>query len=120
LDRNKTPDPEPFGIYLHHFYRGDEDPELHNHPWKWALSLILSGAYVEEREEGDHLRSAGRFNFIRYDTFHRVTLKEPVLKPVWTLFTVGPRVSSWGFKNKHTGEFWDWKAYLRLRGESIL
>jgi hypothetical protein len=34
-------------IYLHKFYRGDEDPHLHDHPWPYE-SLILTRGYFEE------------------------------------------------------------------------
>ncbi len=111
--------PEQFGLYLHYFYQGDLDEDLHNHPWKWALSLILSGQYAEERENGIHIRKAGRFNYIKHSTFHRVTLVNQDTTPIWTLFMVGPRITSWGFKNKTTGEFWNWKEYLRARGEQL-
>lgn len=33
-------------IYLHKFYRGDEDPHLHNHPWAYR-TLIIKGGYWE-------------------------------------------------------------------------
>lgn len=33
-------------IYLHKFYRGDEDPHLHNHPWAYR-TFILWGGYWE-------------------------------------------------------------------------
>lgn len=111
--------PEKFGIYLHHFHQGDLDKDLHNHPWEWALSFIIAGSYTEEREDGYHLRKAGRFNFIRHGTFHRVTLNDQQTNPVWTIFTVGPRVTSWGFKSPKTGEFWNWKTYLSERGERV-
>ena len=48
-------------VYLHRFLRGDEDRELHNHPW-YAISLILVAGYLEERRrwtpEGHTLASA--------------------------------------------------------------
>jgi len=115
-NREIKEEPETFGLYLHHFYRGDEDEELHNHPWKWALSWILSGQYSEEREDGVHVRKTGHFNYISHDTFHRVTLVDQDTTPIWTLFLVGPRITSWGFKDKHTGEFWDWEKFLVERG----
>ena len=33
------------GVYLHRFHRPDIDQHLHNHPWRWAASLILNGSY---------------------------------------------------------------------------
>lgn len=122
-EEQKSEDPEQFGIYLHHFYQGDLDEDLHNHPWKWALSFILSGSYIEERMSSAfisyHTHSAGWFNFISHDTFHRVTLGGPSQEPVWTLFTVGPRITSWGFKSPKTGKYWNWKEYLGMKGEKV-
>jgi hypothetical protein len=47
--RNKEFQPNEFKprIYLHKFYRGDEDPHLHDHPWPYT-SLILTRGYFEE------------------------------------------------------------------------
>jgi hypothetical protein len=47
--RNKDFKPNEFKprIYLHKFYRGDEDPHLHDHPWPYT-SLILTEGYFEE------------------------------------------------------------------------
>ena len=35
-------------VYLHRFVGCDGDPELHDHPWN-ALSIVLSGSYIELR-----------------------------------------------------------------------
>lgn len=37
------------GVYVHHFHRSDGDQALHDHPWEFGASLVLNGAYVEER-----------------------------------------------------------------------
>jgi hypothetical protein len=37
------------GIYLHRFW-ADDDDGLHDHPWN-SVSILLSGAYVEEMPE---------------------------------------------------------------------
>ncbi len=95
------------GIYLHHFYQSDPDRDLHNHPWAWSFSLILTGGYNElrfEASEGSlaHLeptvydRKAPGYNFIRGDTFHRVILKD-LKAGAWTIFVSGPDVKDWGF-----------------------
>lgn len=109
--------PERFGIYLHHFHDGDKDPDFHNHPWRWALSLILSGVYYEERIEGTHItnyvRRAGGFNLLTDKTFHRVDILEDYDgTPIWTLFITGPRIKRWGFKRRTTGEYLDSTKYL--------
>ena len=116
-------EPKLFGLYLHYFYRGDSDLDMHNHPWKWALSWILSGHYFEEREEDNkyqyNVLMAGDFNFISHKCFHRIELPTVDRKPVWTLFLAGPKTSIWGFKDHVTGEFTDSKTYLTARGEDV-
>lgn len=95
------------GVFLHCFLRGDNDRDLHNHPWKWALSVILTGGYVEERRDdaGEvHRRTVrpGAVNLIRANDFHRVELLDD---RCWTLFIAGPRLQQWGFWNRDTGAF---------------
>ena len=36
-------------VRVHHFHRADSGRAPHNHPWWWALSVVLSGSYVEAR-----------------------------------------------------------------------
>lgn len=108
-------------LHLHHFYRSDADRELHNHPFEWSLSLILTGGYREERRV---TRMNGyttyfvqvrkilpfRFNFIRAGDFHRVDLLDEE-NGCWTLFLTGPRVQDWGFWNRNSGEFTPWRRF---------
>lgn len=97
-------------VYLHFFHRGDADRELHNHPWAGS-SLILAGGYIEERREGE----AGDTNVLAPDTFHRVDLLRPD-DGCWTLFTTGPKAQSWGFWDRDTGVFTEWREALARRG----
>lgn len=109
---------ERFGLYMHRFHRGDDDVELHSHPWDWALSFVFAGGYVEERRVdgvfGEH-RVITRtvlpfsFNFIRSNDFHRVELLED---DAWSLFLVGPKTKSWGFWNRATNAFTPWKEFI--------
>lgn len=99
------------GVFLHYFFRGDHDRELHNHPWHWAVSLVLTGGYVEYRMEGKDGAVTRRvirplsLNLIRKDTFHRVELLEPG-KGAWTLFIAGKRAAEpWGFIDMATRTF---------------
>lgn len=109
-----------WGLFLHRFHKGDDDLELHNHPWAWAVSLILVGGYREERRvEGvrgilDHEVETrdyrpGSWNVIDQDTFHRVDLFQ---KDAWTLFLVGPKVANWGFWSRYSGRFQPWRAHI--------
>jgi len=114
-DRTEPPHrEEPFGLYIHKFHRGDDDLELHNHPWRWSASLVLWGGYVEERRAPDDsiaLRTLYPFrvNVIRANDFHRVAL---LYGEAWTLFLAGPRTQSWGFWNRQTRRFTEWREFL--------
>ncbi len=91
-------------FYLHRFVSGDSERNVHDHPWPWAFSLILSGAYVEERlchfspDQGwisrNITRRWWRPNWLTGASFHRITRPEP---ETWTLFIHGPRRKGWGF-----------------------
>lgn len=107
-------------LYLHRFVRGDEDRELHNHPW-YGVSLILVGGYLEERRvwtpEGERVVARtlrpGAVNMLAPHTFHRVDLIDG---PCWTLFATGPVVQSWGFWHRRSGEFTPWRAFIERKG----
>lgn len=97
-------------IFLHYLARGDEDRDLHCHPWDWT-AILLSGSYVEEHElepKDSHLpdnrpmpRVRTRWTriwpflprFRRAEYRHRLYLH----KPVWTLFFHLRRRRVWGF-----------------------
>ena len=81
-------------IYLHRFVGSDPDREFHDHPWYWALSLILCGWYIEHRRTGP--RPMRWINALSGDTFHRVELPAGQ-KSVWTMFIHGQRGKRWGF-----------------------
>jgi len=95
----------PFGyrVYLHRFVASDPGRGLHNHPWKHALSLLLSGSYEETRmlraDDNHALQhrelSPGCLNFISGDVFHRINL--PQESECWSLFVHAPKASDWGF-----------------------
>lgn len=107
------------GIYLHKFFQGDQDRELHNHPWMWSFSVILTGGYIEERKSntGDvytrHLKP-GRLNLLSGKTFHRISLVDKG-HGAWTIFCSGKKVKDWGFLISETGEVIPHKQYLAER-----
>jgi hypothetical protein len=110
-----------WGLVLHHIQRSDSDPELHNHPWDWAVALILVGGYREERKIpsmfpgplsvlGLHF-FPGDINIILADTFHRIELLDEQTG-AWTLFLHGKRIQDWGFWDRYTGAFTHWKEFV--------
>lgn len=143
FDEDGNPRPEVqmprLGLYVHRFHRSDQDLALHNHPWKWALAIVLAGGYSEERrvtewQPGpweDRPASGGgcefktqyvvrravlplSLNWITHDTFHRVDLYE---QDAWSVFIAGPRVSNWSFWDRHTNETTPWREYLARERE---
>ena len=105
-------------VYVHRFARSDIDHELHNHPWA-GTSLILAGGYSEERRDLDGQSvnrrrfAPGDVNTLAADTFHRVDL---LADECWTLFITSAAVQSWGFWDRGSGGFTDWKEALTRRG----
>lgn len=90
-------------FYLHRFLNGDGDREVHDHPWRMSISLILIGSYLEERllyfmpcGWACRMRQMrpGKFNIITCHTFHRITKPSP---ETWTLFMHTRRIKGWGF-----------------------
>jgi len=115
-------------IYLHKFYRGDEDPHMHDHPWPFT-SLILTQGYWEETPDNQHIATEGEHlcYTVGADNEHRVQkwfkpfsiLRRPASwkhrvvldngEPVWTLVKTGVKERSWGFWLKET--FCPWRNY---------
>lgn len=98
-------------IFIHQFHMSDLEDDLHNHPFKYSLSLILSGGYKEEIYKNNQfyikIRKPLSFNFISNKIFHKVTLLK---NSSWSLFLAGPRSSEWGFLNPETKQFKHWKT----------
>ena len=111
-------------VQLHKFHRGDRNQELHNHPWRWAVSLILAGGYREERKIGESSGAnvwtrfcrPGSINVLRGDTYHRVDLLDPDAG-CWTLFISGPKSQTWSFWDRKTGQYTPWRDFLALEAE---
>lgn len=107
-----------FNVYLHKFCRSDDDRALHDHPWLFNASILLTGAYIEEKPASKDWprdltrKRIRRRRFIPYFRWgkspHRVELMTRKCGPccykgaheelpVWTIFITGPRVREWGF-----------------------
>ena len=89
-----------FNVYLHCFLRSDDDRALHDHPWLFNASYLLSGDYreitfVSESMRRGTLRREGEWKFRWGRAPHIVQLIGGA--EVWTLFITGPKVREWGF-----------------------
>lgn len=95
-----------FGLtfYLHRFVSGDGDRQLHDHPWRMSVSVILAGWYREQVmrfmcpytgvRTSEVERGPGSINVIGGGKFHQIIEARP---NTWTLFIHGERVKFWGF-----------------------
>lgn len=80
-------------FYLHRFVACDEEG-VHDHPFRYSLSIILAGWYFEDRWVGRRIRRW--FNFIGPNALHRVVLPDNASHDVWTLFVHTGRCKPWG------------------------
>jgi hypothetical protein len=103
----------PFGVhvYLHRFVASDPGRALHNHPWRAAMSLVLSGEYEETRLSNARRNHAlvkrrvgsGHLNFISGRTYHRINLAPG--QQAWSLFIHSASHKSWGFLDTSSRRF---------------
>ena len=100
-------------VFIHVFYQPDQARELHNHPWKWCLSMPLLGGYVERlRFDGSKRRRAFVPRLFRGQGYHSVESLTRV--PTVTLFVHGRQVRTWGFLRGF--EHVPWFRYLVEEG----
>lgn len=88
-------------LYIHRFI-GDDPDGLHDHPWRFGLSVILAGWDVEETRYG--YSKVRWLNFVCGTKFHRVYV--PRGKQCWSLFIHTARVKDWGFLRPHICRTW--------------
>jgi len=109
----------PFNIFLHLFVHGDEESELHSHPWGSSFSLILTGGYHEERRIGRQvvrrLVKPFSINVIRSNDFHRVDL---VKDRAWTLFVATHPKHNWFFWDRSTNKTVWWRDHIDQRPQT--
>lgn len=103
-------------VMLHQFHRGDEDKELHSHPW-YGTSKILIGGYREYRLVKGVVRE---IRYVEGDLvplvrglYHRVELLEPTC---WTLVVHSPSSPDWDFLDVETGVKTPWKEFIYGKG----
>lgn len=108
------------GLFVHVFYRSDEDPDCHCHPWNF-FTFVLRGGYQDETWEYSPLEQpmyqvayqktmkAGAFGVRRAEHMHRVRLLDPSRR-TWTFVVRGPKRREWYFYTPQGRVHW--KTYL--------
>lgn len=118
LTRTLLPRVAGHRLMLHRIHGADADRHLHDHPWRTARFLILSGGYVEERlvdgRVTDRILGPGDVNRLDASTFHRV---RTVFENTWTLGLIGERCQDWGFLVD--GEVVPHLEYFARKGHAI-
>lgn len=106
-------------LYLHHFWRSDDDRALHDHPW-WNVSVLVYGQYTEHTIAAGGVNrrerlEAGAVRFRGAKAAHRIELDTrrgdgwEVAQPCITFFLTGPRMRDWGF---HCPKGWvPWRVF---------
>jgi len=106
-------------IYLHDIEKGDEQPEMHSHPFPFA-SLILRGGYAEDTARPVCALHQGPITRVAHlagdwNVFPRGTVKihtiVAVLPGTRTLVFAGRRRDSWGWFVEGRGLV-HWKTFL--------
>lgn len=87
-------------FYLHRFVDTDVNEGTHNHPWNYAISIVLLGSYIQEVGiPGKSSYSViSLVNFISQNNIHRIVSCE---NETWTLFFHSPKKYDWGFFDEH-------------------
>jgi len=91
---------QKFNIFIHKIVKGDDDENMHDHPWGF-FTLILSGGYNEkilnkDKQETTHRRRPGYYHYVSAKHTHTITLDENST-PCWTLFFPFKKEKKWGF-----------------------
>jgi len=107
-----------FNVYFHEILRSDDDRALHDHPWAWNLSIVLSGGYFEIDRAGRRWVRPGSVRLRRGVFAHRLELRDGVMAR--TLFLTGPRVREWGFLCPQGWRHWKDFTAFNTTGDSAL
>jgi hypothetical protein len=98
-------------VCVHHFHRGDEERDCHDHPFSF-LSLVLRGAYREHLFSGASIER-GWLSLRWRSALHRHRI-ELIKAPLWTLCIKWAKGREWGFWPD--GVFIPWRDYIRSKG----
>lgn len=102
-----------YELYLHHLRKEDKSRWLHNHPWRWFLSIVLRGSYVQRvrRPQSDANERLEKIRFLNVfrgkDRYHSIT--QVPQHGTWTLVLVPPKT-----KDTQDWGYWDSDASVHL------
>lgn len=106
-------------LLVHRIHVTDPVDGFHNHPWSWAVVLVVKGGYVERILDTDSGQvSAVRrrplsIRVLRPDLLHRVELDD---SESWSVVLRGPWQREWGYVLDAGSARWcDWRRYLEMR-----
>ena len=108
-------------VFIHRFWKSDDDinengvRSFHSHPWIFWGTFILKNGYIEHTPKGDLQMTPGSIAIKSGWASHWVELhknKKGKEKECWTIFFVGPKIKSWGFKDSSTRKEIPWNIYL--------
>ncbi len=107
------------GARIHEILKSDSDRAYHDHPWRWYITIILLGGYLEikptydksglYRGEKRTWYGPGSILFRRAKDLHRLEI--PIGQPATTLFITGKWMQDWGFVPNPNWKIF-WKDYL--------
>lgn len=101
-------------IYLHLILKGDQDRELHDHPWD-STSYVIKGILREHTKDGVNLFVPGDVVQRKAELAHRLEVLDG---PVVTLFITGEHRREWGF---WCGErFVHWEKYVDAQNKGLM
>ena len=93
-----------FEVYVHNMHKVDQFRWLHNHPWNWFLSIVLSGYYVQDifNRRTNHSKKQNIRLVNLFRGLHRYhAIRELPKGEAWTLVLVPPKKKAfeWGYWN---------------------
>ncbi len=95
-------------LYVHQLQQPDSYRWLHNHPWSWFLTFVISGGYEQEildldTNEKRKQRISGFSLFRGQRKYH--SIRKLPKGNAWTLVIVPPKNGYiWGYWNEDTNE----------------
>lgn len=104
-----------FSIFLQSFCHAEVRELYHVHRWRYMLSFVLSGIFVEERPGRQFIvHKAGDIYSMNDTVIHRLDYAAP---RTWTLFIMFGRnrkrlPGGWGYYDRDTSNYTPWNSAI--------